>query len=234
MNSSSAISGVRIALLKYGAGNTHSVVHAFKRLGHSLTQIEDVDQMKRYNPSIIIMPGVGNGSYMMRSLIERGFVDFLQEWAQESMPLLGICVGAQVLLDSTEEGDTRCLGIVPGVCRRFDFYKNIYSDMHTHHNKINEQLCVPHMGWNTVEASQSHERGGLLCDSALYYSYYYFVHSYYLDTDTHHCIASTDYGLRFSSIIGMDKTIGTQFHPEKSGKAGLALLYRFLTKVCGI
>ena len=199
-----------VLIVDYGAGNLASVRNSLEYLGYSPTlssKIQDIHRCKH-----IVVPGVGDGSYMMQRLYELGWTEVLINWATKGNPLLGICVGAQILLSFTEEGSRDCLNIISGHCKKFEKKEQ--------HDKI------PHMGWNNVTFTKENEP--LLRDIPNGADMY-FVHSYYLSTELEkHTLAYTDYIISFSSIIAKDSVFGLQFHPEKSGKNGLQLIHNFL------
>lgn len=206
-----------ICTIGYGAGNLASVQRAINHLGYDTVVAESGNEIPSQTTSIIL-PGVGDGSFMMQQLKTRGFVDQLITWTQEGKPLLGICVGAQVLLSFTEEGNTDCLGLIPGKCTNFTQYIDA--------TQIAQGLKIPHMGWNSINITKQDS----LFDGVPNYSQVYFVHSYFLLVeDDAYVYATTEYGLQYASVIGTRKTIGVQFHPEKSGKWGLKILDNFLT-----
>ncbi|MFC4354623.1 imidazole glycerol phosphate synthase subunit HisH [Chryseomicrobium palamuruense] len=195
-----------IGIIDYGAGNLHSVEKAIKRLGYPSVRIEDgtftnvIDQL--------ILPGVGHAEQAMRQLDERGLTTYMQRKTDEGIPLLGICLGMQLLLEKSEEGDTSCLGYLQGTVREFSV----------------ENQKVPHMGWNEVADSQQHFLLKDLPDT----TDFYFVHSYHAEPKhQEHIIGLTNYGHEFASAIGNEQIMGVQFHPEKSGQAGLKLLDNF-------
>ena len=195
-----------IGVVDYRAGNAPSVGYALERLGlpHRLVAAPaDLAGVDR-----IVLPGVGAAAATLASLRESGLVDPLAERVLGGgVPFLGICIGLQVLLDHSEEGDVDCLGWVPGRVRRFP-----------------DSLRVPQIGWNAVRATRPHPvTEGLGPDA-----YCYFVNSYFAEpadpTDT---LGVTEYGTGFASVIGRANVVATQFHAEKSGAVGLALLERF-------
>lgn len=220
-----------ISIINYGAGNIASVNNVILSLKYPVAIVNSYKDISSDTTSIIL-PGVGDGAYMMKQLHERGFVPYLQQWIKNDSPLLGICVGAQVLLSFTEEGKSLCLDAIPGSCKSFQ--KNIDR---TQAN--NNQIKIPHMGWNEVvqQASNQHDNSKNTCplfSGIPNRTTFYFVHSYYLSViDSMHTLATTKYGLEFSSIIGKGKIIGTQFHPEKSGKWGILLIDNFLKYYSG-
>lgn len=160
----------------------------------------------------MILPGVGSGPAAMQALQARGLVEPLREYAASGRPFLGVCLGLQLLLDRTEEGDAQCLGIVPGAVRR-----------------LPSGLKVPHMGWNSVELRQPVHP---VLAGIPQNSHFYFVHSYYADPDDRSAVAGvTDYGIPFCSVYARDNLVATQFHPEKSGAIGLLVYRNFVALV---
>lgn len=199
-----------IAIVDYKAGNLTSVKRALDHLGLAGEITADpavVAQAER-----IIFPGVGHAGTAMAVLQERGLDQALRTAFAAGTPILGTCVGAQIILAHSEEGDTPCLGLLAGTCARF--------------RPDDPSLKVPHMGWNavTLTAGRGHP---VLCgvpDGAEFY----FVHSYYLrPADPAHVLAVTEHGVTFPAIIGHGSLIATQFHSEKSGAVGLAILRSF-------
>ena len=203
------MSGGTVGVLNYEAGNLRSVETALRHL--------DADYMVSAEPeklaacSRLIFPGVGEARAAMRALHSAGLDRFLREYAASGAPLLGICLGCQIVLDSTEENETECLGIVPGRSLRFP------SDT---------GLKIPHMGWNSVRHGGAHPLfAGIPEDSS-----FYFVHSYYpAIAENGMEIGATDYGITFTSAFSRGNLCAVQFHPEKSGRWGLRLLANFLT-----
>jgi glutamine amidotransferase len=195
-----------IGVIDYRAGNAPSVGYALERLGiaHRLVaRAEQLDGVDR-----IILPGVGAARATIDSLRASGLVEPITARVEgDRTPFLGICIGLQVLLEHSEEGDVDCLGWVRGRVRRFP-----------------DTLRVPQIGWNAVRATRPHPvTEGLGPDA-----YCYFVNSYYADpTDPTDILGVTEYGHEFCSIVGRANVVATQFHAEKSGPVGLALLERF-------
>lgn len=195
-----------IGVIDYRAGNAPSVGYALERLGlaHRLVASPDgLDGVDR-----IILPGVGAARATIDSLRESDLVDALTDRVVGAqVPFLGICIGLQVLLEHSEEGDVDCLGWVPGRVRRFP-----------------DTLRVPQIGWNAVRATRDHPVTDGLGDAA----YCYFVNSYFAaPADPADALGVTEYGAEFCSVIGRANIVATQFHAEKSGPVGLALLDRF-------
>lgn len=195
-------------IVDYDAGNLHSVKRACHEVGLEAEISADPDAL--LGAERIVFPGVGAAGSAMRSLQERGLDEALREALREGTPLLGICLGLQISLDHSEENDTDTLGFIPGNVRRFRFDR--------------QDLKIPHMGWNEVRVLRTHP---VLRDIEPG-DEFYFVHAYYPEPrDAAHVYAETDYEVNFASVIGRDNYIGTQFHPEKSGRVGLRLIENF-------
>lgn len=196
-----------IGVVDYGAGNLTSVMRALQHLGFDVRvsdQPHDLEKSER-----LIFPGVGHAQTAMEYLNRSGWSDFLRRFAESGRPLLGICLGSQILLENSEEGPTECLGLIRGSVRAFP---------------VNLGLKIPQIGWNTVDFLPHPVFDGLDPRWS-----YYFVHGYYTEaTIPSQRLGSTDYGLVFTSALGRDNIVAVQFHPEKSGKAGLRLLQQFL------
>lgn len=199
-----------IAILDYKAGNQTSVARALKHLGIPCRVTAEAARLKE--ASGIIFPGVGAARQAMEHLRKNGLDALLRQAIGQGKPLLGICLGCQILLEHSEEGDTACLGIAPGRCRRFQPGLD-----------NGEALKIPHMGWNTLRAiRETPLLAGVEPDAE-----FYFVHSYYAEPRPDLVLATTTYGGEFCSVYGRDGLWATQFHPEKSGKPGLRLLKNF-------
>lgn len=197
-----------LAILDYGGGNLRSVKRACDAVGLSAVFTQDPSKVK--SATRVIFPGVGHAKTAMETLTRSGLRDALLEAHSRGVPILGICVGAQLVLDGSEEGETPGLSLVPGMTRRFRLE--------------DPALKVPHIGWNQVRVTRPHPLlAGLSAGDELY-----FVHSYYFaPTQPEHALAQTDYGGDFCCALGRDNLFATQFHPEKSGRLGLDLLARF-------
>jgi len=206
-----------IALIDYGMGNLHSAAKALEKVAPAGTQVrlcahpEDLRGADR-----IVFPGVGAIRDCMNALRESGLDQALRE-AAGRLPLLGICVGMQALMEHSEENQgVDCLGILPGRVRRFPDGLS----------EGGERLKIPHMGWNQVHQERSHP----LWSDIPQDSRFYFVHSYYVAPgDEALTIGTTRYGIRFASALARDNVAAVQFHPEKSQRRGLALLANFVT-----
>ncbi|MCL2457351.1 MAG: imidazole glycerol phosphate synthase subunit HisF [Desulfobulbus sp.] len=196
-----------ITLLDYGAGNVRSVVNAIERLGETVYLVNsgaDIDRAER-----LVFPGVGNYGTLMRTLREKELREPLLRFLRSGKPFFGICVALQALFESSEEAsDEPGLGLLPGRVQRFAC-----------------DLTIPHMGWNGIKAQQASPLfHGLAGDEK-----FYFVHSYHVaPTVRDDILTTTDYGYEFVSAIQRGAMVATQFHPEKSGRAGLKLLENFL------
>lgn len=192
-----------IALIDYDAGNTCSVLNALDRLGVDYVLTDDEGKIRKADK--VIFPGVGHAGAAMDALKKKSLDGVIKELRQ---PVLGICVGMQLLGAYSEEGDTSCLEIIPAKVLKFD---------------RELAIKVPHMGWNKVALKRDEELFRDIEDQ----SYFYFVHSYFM-TDTEYAIGSCDYGLPFTAAVRRDNFWGIQFHAEKSGDTGEKLIQNFL------
>ncbi|MDO8785184.1 MAG: imidazole glycerol phosphate synthase subunit HisH [Syntrophales bacterium] len=201
-----------IAILDYRAGNLTSVGRALHYLNQSYLITADPAILQE--ASHLIFPGVGAAGEAMAHLRQTHLDRCIREWVRGGKPMLGICLGTQVIFDHSEENDTVCLKIVPGCVRQFP--KNLHHD--------GQDLKVPHMGWNHVDFQKEHPVfRGLAEDSE-----FYFVHSYYpAPADERWVIGWTDYGMRFCAALAQRNLVAVQFHPEKSGRPGLQILDNF-------
>jgi glutamine amidotransferase len=200
--------GPRICLLNYGMGNLRSVEKALERLGAEVVLTSDVEVAATADAAIL--PGVGAFPKAMGRVRELGLDRFLADWARDGRPLLGICLGMQLLFErSSELGGSEGLGLLPGDVTALEA----------------PGLKVPHMGWEPVRW----ERGSALAGDTPPETPYYFVHSYAArPADAADAVGTAVWGERFACAVERDATWGVQFHPEKSSQAGLALLARFL------
>ncbi len=193
---------MKIAIIDYNAGNVRSVLYAMERLGRSAILTGDHQQIREADK--VIFPGVGEALTTMTHLREKGLDELIRSLTQ---PVLGICLGMQLLCEHSEENDADCLGIIPQRVVRF-------------RPKAGEK--VPHMGWNQLRINE-----GSWLDASLDGEYVYFVHSYYVEIGLH-TAGVTDYIQPFSSVMRKDNFYATQFHPEKSGEVGRKILETFL------
>ena len=191
-----------IALIDYGAGNLKSVANALDDLKvdylitNKSNEIESAEK--------IIFPGVGEATSAMNKLWDKGIIDTIKKTEK---PLLGICLGMQLLATFSEERNTKCLDVVKSVVKQFD----------------STEVKVPHMGWNKVEYMNQNK----LFSGVKSGEHFYFANSFYVPV-SEYTIASTNYGLTFSASINKNNFYGVQFHPEKSGKTGLQILRNFI------
>ncbi len=201
-----------ITLLDYGAGNVRSVVNAIEHLGETVRRVQRPEDI--LDAEKLVFPGVGAFGSMMQMLHQRGFVTPLKQYLAADRPFLGICLGMQALFAGSEEAPgVAGLGVLPGFVRRF-----------------RTRLAVPHIGWNGIRSRQSSPLfAGLSGDEK-----FYFVHSYHVCPDEPAvALTLTDYGAPFVSAVQRGNVLGTQFHPEKSGPAGLRMLANFLATDAG-
>ena len=212
----------KLAVVDYGMGNLRSVTQALQHVaaGAGMEVVWARTPQEVLDAERVVLPGQGAMRDCMRELHDSGMLPAVLH-AAANKPLMGMCVGMQMLLDHSEELDTRCLGLLPGVVRKFALDGQLQPD--------GSRFKVPQMGWNQVwqrgEGALRHQLWEGIPDG----SYYYFVHSYYaLPSDARHNAGETDYGQRFSCAIARDNIFATQFHPEKSAAHGLALYRNFL------
>jgi glutamine amidotransferase len=195
-----------VAIIDYGVGNLRSVAKAFEATGCAAVVSEDARVLGAAKR--LVLPGVGAFGACMKALGERGFDGLVRERAAEGTPLLGVCVGMQMLFEESEEfGLTRGLGLLGGGVRRFS-----------------QELLVPQTGWNQVERRGSHPLLAGIEEG----TFFYFVHSFYCEPSEREVVrAETEYGVRYASVVARASICGVQFHPEKSQAAGLRLLRNF-------
>ncbi|MFH1964400.1 MAG: imidazole glycerol phosphate synthase subunit HisH [Acidobacteriota bacterium] len=198
-----------IAVIDYRAGNLYNVGLALKHLGANYTFSSDPEEISLADK--VILPGVGSARAAMDSLEEKGLCQVLRDL---QVPFLGICLGLQLLFETSEEDDVDCLGVIPGTVRLFN----------------SRDVKVPHMGWNQVNWDPGICSG--LMDSLLKdipsSGFYYFVHSYFAPVSSDVTLAATEYDGVFSSAVRKGNYYGFQFHPERSGETGLKLLNNFV------
>ncbi len=197
---------MKVAIIKYNAGNIRSVSFALERLGVEHVITSDPDEIK--NADKVIFPGVGEASSTMKYLKENNLDELIVNLKQ---PVLGVCLGMQLMCSHSEEGDVDCLGIFDEKVKKFMLP-----------NPNPENIKVPHMGWNAITNVNSK-----LFDATLEGQYVYFVHSFYVALGEH-TAATTNYILPYSSALHKDNFYATQFHPEKSGDVGSRILENFI------
>ena len=203
-----------IGIIDYNAGNITSVERALKSLNIDYIRSKNPDDLK--NCEKLLFPGVGDAAYAMEQLKETGFDKFIKESASMGKPLFGICLGSQIIFEKSEEGDVECLGLIKGSIKHF---YTIDKDLE------NEDLKVPHMGWNNLNRKNG---SSPLLEGIPESSDFYFVHSYVICPEEEEVIKATaDYGIEVPSLIQKDNIYASQFHPEKSGTVGLRMLENF-------
>ncbi|MBG6236319.1 glutamine amidotransferase [Pedobacter sp. CAN_A7] len=193
-----------IGIINYGAGNIFSLTAALERLNIPYGMVNTAEELDLYTH--IIIPGVGHAGTAMKKLVQTGLVEPIKALKK---PVLGICVGMQLLTQHSEEGDAEMMNIFPIKTKLFDKKNNIK---------------IPHMGWNNVTFENNPLLQGV--DNQ---AQFYFVHSYYIEYNSRFDVARVNYGVPFSAAIQKDNFYGVQFHPEKSGAAGERLLINFST-----
>ncbi|MEY3124474.1 MAG: imidazole glycerol phosphate synthase subunit HisH [Pseudomonadota bacterium] len=212
----------KVAVVDYGMGNlrsvTQAVMHVAADAGVEVVWARTAAEVMAADR--VVLPGQGGMRDCMHELHASGMFDAVMHAAAHK-PLMGVCVGMQMLLDHSEELDTPCLGLIPGEVRKFDLVGQVQPD--------GSRYKVPQMGWNQVyranHGGAPHPVWGDVPDG----SYFYFVHSFYAQpSDARHSVGESDYGKRFSSAIARDNIFATQFHPEKSAEHGLSLYRNFL------
>ncbi|MEY3367137.1 MAG: imidazole glycerol phosphate synthase subunit HisH [Bacteroidota bacterium] len=198
---------MEIAIIRYNAGNTRSVSNALQRLGFNARVTGDAAAIRAADR--VIFPGVGEAGAAMQYLREQGLAAVIASLVQ---PVLGICLGMQLLADNSEESNTRCLGIIPASVARL-----------SHGSENGEKIKVPHMGWNQVDLLREHP----LFEGISSPAHFYFVHGFAMELNP--CsIATATHGATFTAAVQCRNFWGVQFHPEKSAAAGERLLLNFL------
>ncbi|MCA3181956.1 MAG: imidazole glycerol phosphate synthase subunit HisH [Burkholderiaceae bacterium] len=205
-----------IVVVDYGMGNLRSVAKAFEHVAPKARVLVSGDAAGIRAADRVVFPGQGAMPDCMHHLDEAGLREVVME-AARTKPLFGVCIGEQMLFDSSEEGDTPGLGLLPGRVVRFPAERMVGPD--------GARLKVPHMGWNRVAQDRPHPMWAGVPDGA----YFYFVHSYYAEpADPALSAGSAEYGLRFTCVVARDNIFATQFHPEKSAAHGLRLYANFV------
>ncbi len=204
-----------IAIIDYKAGNLKSVERALRKLGFACRITHDGEEI--LHSERIVFPGVGAAGKAIDDLIHLGLDNVLSQAFDAGKPILGICLGAQIILDKSEENNTPCLGLIRGEVKLFP--SPLVS-------AEGERLKIPHMGWNGLNVIRRHP----VLEGIMPSDEFYFVHSYYpVPALDQFVIGTTDYGFEFPSTIGYKNLIAMQFHPEKSGVPGLKILKNFCT-----
>lgn len=202
-----------IAIIDYKAGNLTSVARALQTIGKTCVITDDTKKLDM--ASHVIFPGVGAAGEAMTYLRKKKLDSWLKDWIKVGRPLLGICLGTQIVFDYSEENDTKCIGLVAGSTKRFP------------DNMISSDclpLKIPHMGWNSVDFRRRHP----VFDNIPKEAEFYFVHSYYPAPAADAAVLGvTGYGIKFCSVLAVNNLVAMQFHPEKSGRPGLQILQNF-------
>ncbi len=199
---------LRVAVLDYGAGNLRSAQRALERAGAEVAVTDDATAAAQADA--LVVPGVGHFGACVRQFVDAGLERLVRAWVDDGRPLLGVCVGMQILYERGEESpDTPGLGLLPGAVRR-----------------LPPDVRVPHMGWNTVTAARTDPLLDGVAGEQVY-----FVHSYAAEpSDAGHVVATVDYGPGFPAVVRVGSVVGTQFHPEKSADVGARLLANWVAE----
>lgn len=197
-----------ISIIDYEAGNLTSVKRALDHIGIACEITDSAEKIT--NAEKIIFPGVGHAQSAMNTMNKSGLTSALQEAFAKGTPIMGICLGTQIILSHSEEGDTQCVGLIEGNCQKF--------------NLQDKSLKIPHMGWNTINIKNKH----FMLKDIKEEDELYFVHSFYPQPSNNDMIIATaNYEIEFPVAIGYKNLFATQFHPEKSGPVGLRILKNF-------
>ena len=206
----------KIVVVDYGMGNLRSVAQALRHVAPEANVLISGELADVRSADRLVFPGQGAMPDCMACLRDSGLQEAIVE-ASRSKPMLGVCVGEQLLFDTSEEGDIDCMGLLPGKVVRFELEGRLQED--------GSRFKVPQMGWNRVRQARSHPLWHGISDN----SYFYFVHSYYaVPDDPADITGETLYGAPFCSAVGRENIFATQFHPEKSAAAGLQLYKNFV------
>lgn len=202
-----------IGIIDYNAGNITSVERALKNLNIDFLMSKNPQELE--NCDKLIFPGVGDATYAMQQLAKLSFDKFILSQVKKNIPLLGICLGSQIIFDFSEEGNTKCLGLISGkINHLYSIDKSIES----------KGVKVPHMGWNNLEIKKECP----ILKDVPKNADFYFVHSYVICPDDSDVVSATaDYGIKIPAVIHKNNIFACQFHPEKSGEPGLQILKNF-------
>lgn len=214
-------------IVDYNAGNIKSVEHALEALKAPFVLSKNPLDLEHCDR--LIFPGVGDAAYAMQQLKLTGYDKFLKEWAASGKPLIGVCLGSQIIFEHSEEGDTDCLGLLKGTIRHFSaLWKERDPDEKERQERalLQNTLKVPHMGWNDITFCNG---GSKLLDDVPDSSDFYFVHSYVIQPKDPAIIkAYADYGALVPAVVEKDNITAFQFHPEKSGACGIRILRNYV------
>jgi len=211
-------------IIDYNAGNIKSVQRALESLKAPYILSKNPEDLK--NVDRVLFPGVGDAAYAMEQLKQTGFDSFIKDWVAQGKPLTGICLGSQIVFDYSEEGDVECLGLIKGSIRHFSsIIKDISVESEVQQKNL-DSLKIPHIGFNNV----TYDNGSCaLMEGIKDNSDFYFVHSYVIQPKDNSVIKGyAEYGIKVPSIIQQDNITVFQFHPEKSGSAGLSILRNYV------
>ena len=223
-----------IGIIDYNAGNIKSVERALDALG--IEYVCSKNPLELQKSDKIIFPGVGEANFAMKELKASGGDSFLKDFAASGKPLLGICLGSQIIFDYSEEGDTQCLGILKGKIRHFEnlFKENNVSYIGSdskRHGSSGAVLKIPHMGWSSLTFNKDGTSGSsdfYLVKNVRDGSDFYFVHSYVIQPESEDVVVMwADYGVPVPAVIHCGNVMAAQFHPEKSAECGLSVLRAF-------
>ncbi|MCR4713524.1 MAG: imidazole glycerol phosphate synthase subunit HisH [Treponemataceae bacterium] len=223
-----------IGIIDYNAGNIKSVERALDSLG--IEYVCSKNPLELQKSDKIIFPGVGEANFAMKQLNSNGGASFLKDFAASGKPLLGICLGSQIIFDYSEEGDTQCLGILKGKIRHFEnlFKENNVSYIGSdskRHGDSGAVLKIPHMGWSSLTFHKDGTSGSsdfYLVKNVRDGSDFYFVHSYVIQPESEDVVVMwADYGVPVPAVIHCGNVMAAQFHPEKSAECGLSVLRAF-------
>lgn len=201
----------KIHIIDYGVGNLGSISNILTKIGANPICLQDPNTNEEIET--LILPGVGSFDHCIKKLKDNGFVELLENFKKTGKPIIGICVGAQMMCSSSEEGTQKGLNWFKAKVIKFNFNDN-------------SNLRIPHMGWNQIEILRNHK----IIDNIDSLNRFYFLHSYYINLyDQNEVVANTYYGKSFNSIIQKENIIGIQFHPEKSHKYGIKLFENIIS-----
>tara|TARA_Y100001970_G_scaffold37959_1_gene46869 strand:+ start:3040 stop:3648 length:609 start_codon:yes stop_codon:yes gene_type:complete len=199
---------LKIHIVDYDSGNLESIRNALTKVGCSHTTTNNPKELRK--AKAIIFPGQGSFPSALKKLHQYDMVETIKSLIQQGIPCLGICLGLQLMFDSSDEGDMNGLGLFEGIVP-----------------KISNSVKVPQIGWNKVKINNSN----IIFDNIPNNSYFYFLHSYYVKPQSqNNIIGFTDYGIEYCSAYSKDNYVGVQFHPEKSGQLGLKIFDNFINK----